>query len=323
MRYPTLAKWIRFKRLSENEYAIIDLLFDQEMRTDAHTAWFIRKLNGKRNPYEIDRSLSREAVDCLLDELDSEAIIRDKRFLSKSFLSLFVTVWSPRVTPKLRLVSWVLNLLLLVSWLPLLILSVTVFLDYSSGLCDSYIMTGCLAGLLIGVVLHEFGHLIACLGYGGMVFEAGLFWHNLLPGAYVLTNTNHIKHRMRRIQINAAGIEMNFLLTGISLFLSSQIEVFSGFFLGVAVQNVFLAFLNLMFFNGSDGMGIMGELFGITDIIEWSKKVTKRTHIKKMIRKDGLLGTVTIGIGCVFRAIQIALPILFAINILEVISWFQ
>lgn len=120
MAYPITANWIRFKRISENEYKIINLLHDEEIATDAYTVWFARQLNGKRNPYLIDKSKSKEDVDLLLGELEAENVIRDKRFFSKFFLFFLVTVWRPKITENFRIVSFIINGLLLISFLPLI-----------------------------------------------------------------------------------------------------------------------------------------------------------------------------------------------------------
>ena len=131
MNKPILANWIRFKKISDNEYKIINLLYDEEIAADAYTVWFARQLNGKRNPYQIDRNKPKKDVALLLDELEAENIIRDKRFFSKFFLFLLVTVWQPKVTPNLRIVSFILNGLLLMSFLPLLVFSVFYFLNFT------------------------------------------------------------------------------------------------------------------------------------------------------------------------------------------------
>ncbi len=322
MKYPALANWIRFKRTSENEYEIIDLLRDEKFRTDVYTVRFARQLNGKRNPYQIDKRKSKEDVDLLLDELEAENIIRDKRFLSKFFLYLLITVWRPRVTSNLRLFALFLNGLLLISWLPILVFSVYYFLNYLYDLSIDYITLGSLAGLLVGMVMHELGHMFACLAYGGQVFEVGVMLQFFMPGAYVLMNVSNIKKRMRRIQVSAAGIEMNLLLTAIFLVLSVRFETLSGFFLGASIQNVFLALLNLTFVNGFDGMTIMSELLGVEGLADRAKRITKSNLRKRRLRKDGVSGKATIAVCYALRAIQIALPLIFALNIVGVISWF-
>ena len=324
MKHPTLANWIRFKRISENDYKIINLLYDEEIESDSYTVWFASQLNGKRNPYKIDKSKSKEDVDLLLDELESENVIRgDKRFFSKFFLLLLVTVWQPKVTTNLRVVSYVINGLLLTSFLPLLTFSIFYFLHYTYDLKFDYMTLGCIFGLFIGLVMHELGHMFACLGYGGRVFEVGVMLQFLLmPGAYVLMNESNIKKRMKRIQVSAAGIEMNLLLSAIFLILSARFESLSGFFLGAAIQNSFLAFLNLTLVNGFDGMTIMGELLGVEGLVVKAKRITKSKLRKKRLKRDGISGRATIAVCYALRTIQIAFPLILILNIVGVISWF-
>lgn len=323
MAYPITANWIRFKRISENEYKIINLLHDEEIVTDAYTVWFARQLNGKRNPYLIDKSKSKEDVDLILAELEVENVIRDKRFFSKFFLFLLVTVWRPKVTPNLRIASFIINGLLLISFLPLLAFSIFYFLNYIYDINLDYITIGSIAGLIVGIVIHEVGHMISCLGYGGRVFEVGFMLQFLLmPGAYVLMNESNIKKRMRRVQVSAAGIEMNLVLTAVFLILSAKFEILSGFFLGAAIQNVFLALLNLTFVDGFDGMAIMSELLGVECIISKAKRITKNKLRRNKLKKDGISGNMTIAVCYALRGIQIALPLIFALNIVGVITWF-
>ena len=323
MSYPIVANWIRLKRISENEYKIINLLHDEEIVTDAYTVWFVRQLNGKRNPYRIDKNKSKEEVDLLLGELEAENVIRDKRFFSKFFLFLLVTVWQPKVTKNLRIVSFIVNGLLLISFFPLLVFSIFYFLYYTYDINFDYMIVGSIAGMLIGLVMHELGHMFACLAYGGRVFEVGVMLQFLLmPGAYVLMNESNIKKRMRRVQVSAAGIEMNLILTAIFLIISARFESLSGLFLGAAIQNIFLALLNLTFVDGFDGMTIMSELLGVECIVCKAKRITKSKYKRKRLEKDGISGKATIAVSYILRGIQIALPLIFALNIMGVISWF-
>lgn len=323
MSYPITANWIRFKRISENKYKIINLLHDEEFVTDAYTAWFARQLNGKRNPYLIDKGKSKKDIDLLLGRLEVKKVIRDKKIFSKFFLFLLITVWQPKVTKNFRIASFIVNGLLLISFLPLLAFSIFYFLYYTYDINFDYIIVGSVAGMIIGLVMHELGHMFACLAYGGRVFEVGVMLQLLLmPGAYVLMNESSIKKRMRRVQVSAAGIEMNLLLTAIFLFLSARFEFLSGFFLGAAIQNVFLALLNLTFVDGFDGMTIMSELLGVECIVSKAKRITKSKHKRKRLEKDGISGKATIAVSYILRGIQIALPLIFALNIMGVISWF-
>ena len=91
-------------------------------------------------------------------------------------------------------------------------------------------------------------------------------------------NKNRIKNRMKRIQIIAAGIEMNLLLAAVCLIFAAEIEWLSGFFFGACIQNVFLALINLTFINGFDGMTIISELLGIEGLADRATTIIKRTE---------------------------------------------
>lgn len=322
MKRPMFANWIRFKKINADEYLVKDLLLENEFYIDAYSVWFAKQLDGKRNPYNIDKSLSKEAVEIILDELEAQNIIRERYFFGKGFLYLLVTIWKPHVTPKLRLCSYLLNLLLMISWLPLLVFSIYCFIFNLNDLSTEHILTGSLFGMFTGLIMHELGHMFACLGYGGRVFEAGLMLQFMLPGAYVLLDSSRIKKRMRRIQISAAGIEMNFLLAAIFLLAASVNEILSGFFMGASIQNIFLAFLNITFVKGFDGMSIMGELLGIEDFVDKAGKVTRSKMRKNKLQKEGVSGKAIITACYILKIVQLALPLIFAVNIAGVITWF-
>lgn len=322
MGYPVLADWIRFKRISEDKYLIIDLLNDETIETDAATVRFASQLDGKRSPYEIGRQMQGIDVGLLLDELETERVIRDKRFLFKHFLYLLVTVWRPRVTTGLRLFAFFVNGVLLVSWLPLLLFSVYYAVNNLYDLSSDYIVLGTVVGLAVGIAMHELGHMFACLAYGGRVFEVGVMLQFLLPGAYVLLNSSAVKKRMRRIQISAAGVEMNFVLTAVFLLLTVSFADLSGFFLGAAIQNAFLGFINLTFINGFDGMAIMSELLGTDELIDKAKSVIKNKRKRNSLLNDGVSGQATVAVCYALKVIQVALPLIFVLNIAGVITCF-
>ena len=322
MNKPMLANWIRFKRISEDEYEVVDLLHDKKIKSDAHTVWFIKQLNGKKNQYLIDKSKTKEEVDLLLGRLETKEIIRDKRFLSKNLFQTLITIWLPHITPNLRLASFFINFMMLVSFLPLILFSAAYFILFVNDISLDYIIAGSIIGILVGLAVHELGHMVACLAYGGRVFEVGVGINFFLPCAYVLMNENHIKTRMRKAQVSAAGIEMNFLLASLCLILATHIEFLSGFLLGAAIQNVFLAFLNLTLIDGFDGMAIMNEVLGTDSAVEKAKRVTKSKLLRKRLKKDGISGQATIFACYILRTLQIGLPVVVLLNVVGVITWF-
>lgn len=322
MNYPQLANWITFKKVDDSEYLVTNFLTDEEYAMDLYTVWYAKKLNGQRDPYRIDSRLSEKDVTDILDDLEEKDMLRQGKVISRSLSSIYVTVWIPKITATLRIIAYIINKLLLILLVPLLCYSIYHFridyIDFGNG----YFILGTIIGILVGIVLHELGHMFACLAYGGRVFEIGVMVERFIPGAYVLMDINAIKKRMQRIQVDAAGIEMNLLITTFALILASNVEYFSGFFLGVAINNVFLALLNLLFINGFDGSAIISEIFGTEIIVEKAKEITKRKGLKKQMLNKGVSGVAIVIFCYLLRAFQISLPILFFINILGVIQCF-
>lgn len=322
MGYLALANWICFKKNGDDKYLVNDLLINEQFELCAYDAWFAHKLDGKTNPYTIDDRLTKDEIDELLHDLKEKNVIRDSRFLIKSIFALFVTVWKPHVTPALRLISTVINALLLIAWLPVLIFAIYCVHFHLQDLSGDYIVSGSIFGILAGIILHESGHMFACLAYGGGVFEVGVMLKHFLPGAYVLLNTRNIKSRMKNVQISAAGIEMNFLLAGVCMILGARFEFLSGFFIFAAICNVFLGLINLAFIDGMDGMAIMGELIGVTNLVYKAKDVTKSKSRRTQLIKRGISGKAVVVFCYLIRIVQIALPLIIMVNIAEVISCF-
>lgn len=321
MKNPIVANWIRIKKISDDEYMVKDLLFDEQFKINSYKAWFIKQLSKGIDPYKIDKNLSVAAVKRMLLDLEYDNIIRDKRFYEKSFLNYFLTIWKPQVTFPLRVFSFFINALLFILWLPVLAFSVYLCLMNWFGFAWEYMLIGSAFGILGGIVMHELGHMFACLAYGGRVFEVGVMLHGLTPGAYVLLNESCIKKRMRRVQVSAAGVEMNFLLAGIFLLLSNILYEVSGFFVGAALSNIILGLLNLTFINGFDGMNIMSELLGVEDVVRKARRVTQSRVMKRKLKKTGMNGRATIAACYVIRMVQIAYPMILIINILAVFLW--
>jgi len=182
---------------------------------------------------------------------------------------------------------------------------------------------GSLLGLVIGMVLHEIGHASAGVSYGADVYEMGfLRMYYILPGAYVMLNKDSVKSRIKRAQINAAGIETNMLLVGIFLILSVVFNDIGGLFFTAAVQNFLLAVVNLSIVGSFDGAAIISEFLGVEDIVEKAKKVVFSGKYRRKIKKHGLVGRATIAICYLILSFQIALPVLLILNVWEIILCF-
>lgn len=317
--YPKLANWIRFKKINEKEYIVYDLMQNEEFVLDEYLVWFAKKLDGSVNPHTIDGSLTESDVDDIIFELKERNIIRKGRLLNKSLVQILVTLWQPKFNDIHRIIAFLLNGLLMISVLPLSVISVHTFITDFNDLDFEYIFIGLFAGTVAGVVVHEFGHAIACLGYGGRVFEVGVGLQYLIPCAYVLINDKNIKNRLRRVQVSAAGIEMNIVLADICMLIAVKTQITSGLLVGMIIQNIFLAIINLTFVNGFDGMTIMSELLGADNFVVKAKKVLKNKSKKKELIKSGVSGKATITACYLIRGVQIALPLILIVDVLGVI----
>ena len=138
MNYPKLANWLRFKKTNENEYIIKNDLLNKQHKLDSYTFWFARQLDGKTNPYKIDKTLKQKDVDLILARLRNKDIIRDNSFLCKSVFALLVTVWRPKVSIKTRLIAFILNTMLVITWFPTILFSAFNFFNSYSDINIDY-----------------------------------------------------------------------------------------------------------------------------------------------------------------------------------------
>lgn len=320
MEYPRLNNWLVFQRAGPDGYRVTDFISDETFTMGWRIAQFARRLDGKTDPYSISADLSEEEVHNLLVILEQNGLLRHDGFLVKSFGTVYRTLWIPKITPSLRAAAFLCNLLLRLLWIPLLLTGVLAgwlrFPEFSGG----YVLAGYFGGFLAGLVLHEFGHAFACLSSGGRLFEMGVMVRSFLPGAYVLIDTRGVKSCMKRVQIFAAGIQMNLLLAGLSLLLGAVFPGAGDALFGSAVANIIVALMNLILLDGFDGMAILSELLGIDDPVSDARRVLCSGRLRQRLRKRGLSGTATIALGLVIALLQIALPLLYLVSILEVIG---
>ncbi len=321
MEYLQLVNWAKIRRNENGEYILKDFNFGDEHRVTPEEARFILQLDGKKDPYDIDTSMTEEEVKELLEALDDLCFLRKGRFISKSFLEVIYTLWIPHVTRGMKIAAKIINGLLKAVWLPLLITALVMSANAEIEYGFAGFFAGTFFGMFAGIVLHEFGHMFACLAYGGRVFEVGVLLEWLMPGAYVMIDTSDIKVRMKRVQINAAGIEMNFLLAGIFGIIACCNYDCSSFFAAAAGNNLILGVMNLLLINNMDGMNIMSDLLGIEDFVGKARKALKNKRYRKMLLKKGASGKATVTACVVICIAQVALPIVIAVNILGVFGW--
>lgn len=323
MKYPMTNNWLSYRRISDYEYEVTDNLDDSVYTMGRTIAKFAKRLNGETNPYHIDPSLSREDVKSMLSELHKHDLLRSSRVLESSFGSFLYTIWIPRWTPFLRIFAFLMNNLLLLLWLPSLVFGIYVFIKNILVIDVEISLTGYLFGLLVGICAHELAHAFAGISYRAKVFEFGIGVQNFMPCAYTLLESSHCK-RQQRIQINAAGVEANFLMTGVCLLICAVFPRLSALFYSAALINVNLGVLNLLCLDGLDGMSILSDVIGVDMVLflDNAKRVvcSKRRRVK--LQKKGLWGHAIILTSYIVVFSQIGFPLLLLINIGGIISCF-
>ena len=313
MKYPMRCDWLVFRR-TDDGYLVENYWEQSSIELSDGEARFLRMLDGKRDPYRIDRSLDRAEVRQLLRFFAQNDLTRRSRFVSKSLFSLMYSVCFFRGRERTRRNARRLNAALMVSFLPVFIFGLILFYRCGDQFGDG-ILFGAYAGLALGLTLHEAGHAVAGTAYGARVFEAGVMLRLLLPCAYVLMDDRPVRHKLRRVQIYAAGVEMNLLAAGISYLLAVILEPLSGVFYGMALQNLLLAAVNVIFAWGFDGAKILGVLLGESDFVGEAFGAVVHSDRRRELWHGGRDGKAALFASVCVSLIQIALPALLVANI--------
>ncbi len=322
-KYPRISNTLKIKKYGEEEFLVSDFLSDEEVYMSHDAIDFAKKLDGHTNPFRIRCNLSMEEKEELLEILDEHEFLMYSKVTKGGPGTFYRALWYPKSTIGLRIFSSVFNLLLMLSWLPMLILGISLFAKNIIRMEFNGFVFGFVIGLILGTALHELGHLFAGFAYNAPVYEVGvMLMRFVIPGAYVMADTDNIKNRNSRIQIDAAGIEMNLLLAGVSLLLGSHFVRFGGMFMMIAIMNILFATLNLTFIEGLDGSNILSNLFGEENIVRYAKSLMFNKNKRKKLTAQGIHGYAFVVICYILVLFQIAYPAILAVNILEVIACF-
>ena len=321
MRYPMMNNLLSFEKTKEGTYIVENVLTEEKRIMSENEVIFLRKLNGKRNPYRILKDVSRNEVSEILTGFKKEGLLFGGRIRKLSLLQVLFALFMPRFGKKHRRVAVILKNILVYSWIGMLLLGIWMFLHVMENpygiVSNSYdIVVGNVLGLVSGIALHEVAHAIVALAYGGKVLEFGVMLYCLMPGAYVVLKQDKLNH-MQRAKVCAAGIEMNLWLCGFFVLLANLFRGHFYIFIIAGYLNLALAVLNLLFIEGVDGFGIVSNLLGIEDFVQQAKRVTKSSKKRKKLKRYGLNGEVFIVACYLVRAFQMALPIVIGVSVLS------
>lgn len=317
-KYPMMANWLTFKKIEDDLYKVENGATDRVLILDELEVRFLRALDGNKNPLEIGEVLNIDAED-ILAFFEEEFLVRDGRTIPLDEMILR-TVYIPRKQTSKSVLPKIYNMLLLLTFIPVFVFGICEFVTKGINWYADYMGGPALVfSMILGLVFHEISHAMASLAYGGKFFEAGFILQGVCPGAYAMIDAENVKSRFKRIQIDAAGIEMNCLLAGLFLVLSTRSEAYSLFWLSGAINNLFLAIFNLAFTEGLDGSSMICKILGIRDSSE-----IKRIFAKILLEKNWKRETKNRGaILCtciVLMIYKILMPVLLVHNILIIID---
>lgn len=329
--YVCMANWCILKKRDDRIFAR-NCLFDEETEITLRQAQYLLRLDGNRNPLYIKGFTRRECID-FFQSLDELYLIRKSgRRLAIDSSNMF-TLYIPSKKKTNSIIPKLLNLLLMFSWLPVFVSGLVKFIDVivEIDFYEGSWFIGYLVGLVLGIILHELGHAIASLSYGGIWLEAGVMLTGILPGAYVLTDDNRIRKRLKRVQSDMAGIEMNILLVGVCLHILCQLSWYpyglykwTGALLEIAILNVYLAALNLLFKKGLDGERCMSLLLGKGSMVENAKANIQKMFSQKTRREyfevNGINGVANICTSIAIMGFQLMALLIILFYIASVVG---
>ena len=283
MKYPLRSPYLKFKRTDKDEYVIENWLYNEAYSVSRRLASFLRRLNGRRNPYKLMPGYSKEEIDQILDDLwDCSLLAPKKAAISLGTGSFIYPVMYCYPGKKKRIIAGIFNSLLLVSFIPMLLMGIYQYhqADYFAMHNWGEMFLGMAVGILVGITLHELSHAAAGLSLGAHVSEVGIGTHFFLPSAYVLMDTRDVTSRFRNAQINAAGVEMNMLLYGVFMSLAVSGPENSFVLYMAAAVNLGVGIVNALPLKGLDGMHVLSNILGEEDLLKCAVRTVKK-HRKR------------------------------------------
>lgn len=318
MKYPKTIDTLLYKRLDESSYKVKNAETGEIFELGRAIVSFMNKLDGKTDPFMINTCLSDFEIEEILDFLWNNELITKKKLKKIGFLSYGIPFFKVKTTQKMRIVSRLLNFLLMIFFVPVFIAGLYAVKDIYSMVDknDFSYLLGLYVGIASGVIVHECGHAIAGLGYNAHLFTCGIMI-GITPGAFVELDDEHIKSSLKKAQISAAGIEMNLLLCGLSMVCMCFNSARS--LLGaIALSNLLLASVNLLPIIGVDGSQIINKLVGEDLILYSDILITDKSFLSHSFSNVRGLAEIC---SCVLTLLsQISYPILIIANILYIWS---
>lgn len=320
MKYPKTIDTLLYKRIDKSTYHVKNGITGVVYEIGTDIVRFMNKLDGKTDPFMINTCLSDFEIEEVLDFLWANELVTKKKLRKIGFLTYGIPLIKVKTTKKMRLVSRILNFLLMISFVPIFIVGLYAVKDIYNMVdqSDFSYLIGLCVGSALGVILHECAHASAGLGYNAHLFSCGIMI-GITPGAFVEVDDEHIKSSLKKAQISGAGIEMNLLLCGISMICMRLVNSALSLFLGaIVLSNLLLASVNLLPIIGVDGSQIINKLIGNDLLLYSDLLITDKLFLNHSFSNVRGLAEIC---SCVLTLLsQISYPILIIANILYIWS---
>lgn len=328
--YPCLTNFVEIKKIKDRIF-IVDYVMHEKKEISSRVAEYCMKLNGYTDPLWVEGFTKEECIEYYM-MLDEELYVRKGRKLDLGDTLLY-TLYIPRKVRTKSIIPKIYNWLLMILCIPTFILGVNKFsFEYLSDASLIYYVFGFILGIVTGSIAHEMSHAMANLAYGGCFLEAGLSFRGF-PGAYCLVASSTINKknkRMKQLQVNLAGVEMNLLLAGIYLLL--VIPVYANYKTSpvscllymAAFQNFIFVLINLIFFKGMDGEHALGNILGNEYFDEDAKEnlryILDKASRREFLLNNGINGVAYICVACTVLLIQSGILVFMAGEITYVLG---
>ena len=174
---------------------------------------------------------------------------------------------------------------------------------------------------ILSIALHEAGHLVSALAYGGYgLSDIGILLLGIIPiGGYVAYKEDPNSRVGKRIQFSLSGIEVNVLLAGICPIIATLFRPISQTMFCIANMNVVLACINLIPAAPLDGEAALSALLGVKSISKVAKKWVLTRKRRKRLLRCGFRGVICLSFFSLLLAFKALLRLLMGIEILFMI----
>lgn len=280
MKYACFSNWIEYNCVPELDGRLYYVKNEVQDKKDclitAEEMAFAKRLNGRVNPHNVS-CLSVEETDKLLHRLEALGVVRKDGLTPKCLGKGYHKTVYRFYGDEDRRLPGILNYLLLLSFIPVFVLGMYVFINVKPTSAEeigfieeimhrypllAYYGASILA-VLFGGTVHEIAHGNACRAYKGRVFEYGFRFH-YMPSFYTLMKIDGLS-KLEVIQVLAAGIEANLFLAGLLMIVSVFFPHLRELLEVTSIINTILACINITGMYGTDGSKIMCCLTGLDD----------------------------------------------------------